>query len=852
MAKHPCFDGIKEAFPSLTKDEIDKILGELEQEKQVAQQKGRDIFESLSEKGGNLSQDLDAQLEQARFHHWRGIEINNARLQDLSNWVGVNKGFAKGMLSFTQGSNLAVRGARDSIQAATSQLQGQLWNSLAIFAQDNDLYDLLNSDQHQEELLDAMEGRDSGDDRINKLGEKIGEKQREAERLLNRNGIWFDKLKNRRVRQYHDYSQLIKTSDSKAEYAKDLTSMNLQARTEKAANRWMDFIHPNKEGSKLDLDEMTDRKTGVQFKNLSEERIREILRNVYKTVSNKGKLSDSGMNMAQRASSRRFLIFKDNENFVDYNRKYGTGTVQNAIKRELQSTAQNVAVLEKFGVSPKSMITKVMKSAQKEFPEFKRVPDELKIEQNTKNSLDQVMGNNNDATSTFARIGQATMRWNVVTKLGSVLLRAFTDQAPITLETSRLMGSYSKAAVDTMTSLFPTEERTVRQEISRNLNIFRDVHAGTSIRSFGDQNTNGKALTNLMRVAGKVGGMDWWDQSYIGGTAAVLSKHLAEISDQSFKAMAADSEFGAMNRNIFEQYNIDSDMWDLIRKSPVKDIQGRKYITADGLDNVPDDTIKSFLKKKGVQRVSQTAIQDVKDDVQRKLGAYFHDRTTFAILKPDAQLPMWAHGVQSPAVRTMIKMLLQFKTYGITFFNKPVSRLLYGKGATSFSDAIFKGQADWRAVSQFVPHIMLLGYLSAQAEDIVHNRTPPPLGSRKAFLDAVSASGIFGLYGDMFEQDPNKFGGGVVNSLLGPTASNVGNVLDTLGGIPFGSTSKNQVYHAIKNNIPFANNIFAKNALDYLIFNHVQNMVSPGYFSRKRSELMKNNQNFLASPFTSL
>ena len=110
--------------------------------------------------------------------------------------------------------------------------------------------------------------------------------------------------------------------------------------------------------------------------------------------------------------------------------------------------------------------------------------------------------------------------------------------------------------------------------------------------------------------------------------------------------------------------------------------------------------------------------------------------------------------------------------------------------------------------------------------------------------------GAFGIYGDfLFGEMKNRFGGGFLATVAGPTFGTVSDIADLWGRIRAGEDAAAQTFRLAIANTPFANLFYTRMALDYLILYRVQEWLNPGYLRRMERRIEKeNDQTFLIKP----
>jgi DNA-binding GntR family transcriptional regulator len=110
--------------------------------------------------------------------------------------------------------------------------------------------------------------------------------------------------------------------------------------------------------------------------------------------------------------------------------------------------------------------------------------------------------------------------------------------------------------------------------------------------------------------------------------------------------------------------------------------------------------------------------------------------------------------------------------------------------------------------------------------------------------------GGLGLYGDFLFGENNRFGGGFVSSLAGPTAGSVDEVARFLAGRVRGEG--NAAAEAIRMGVghtPFVNLFYTRLALDHMVLFRLQEWANPGYLRRVEQRTKReNDQTFWLRP----
>jgi hypothetical protein len=134
-------------------------------------------------------------------------------------------------------------------------------------------------------------------------------------------------------------------------------------------------------------------------------------------------------NRAKKVSQERSLHFKDADAWFDYNEKYGSQSVLEAVVHGLDSAARNTALMNVWGTNPQAAFDADLQ----QLTARSRTDDKLKQDLQAKRLRDEfaiVNGTaNNGGLPSKARFHANVRAYISMTKLGGVVLSSFPDVA---------------------------------------------------------------------------------------------------------------------------------------------------------------------------------------------------------------------------------------------------------------------------------------------------------------------------------------------------------------------------------------------------------------------------------------
>lgn len=191
------------------------------------------------------------------------------------------------------------------------------------------------------------------------------------------------------------------------------------------------------------------------------------------------------------------------------------------------------------------------------------------------------------------------------------------------------------------------------------------------------------------------------------------------------------------------------------------------------------------------------------------------------------------------------KMMMQFKMWPLAVINQVHGRELYAnqsRGAMLSNFGMLLGLS------------MAGGMFRMMVRDASNGNPIRDPRDPKTMAAALMQGGGVGLFGDFLFGETNRMGGSFIDTLAGPVIGDASKIMKifmkarddtfTIGEeVHHGRGAYSDVWpdllHFTKGHIPMANMLGLKGALDYLVWNHLFEAVSPGYWERTNRRLLK-------------
>lgn len=638
-------------------------------------------------------------------------------------------------------------------------------------------------------------------------------------------GANIGKLPGWIVRQSHDPFQLRNAMDVlNLKNNKNIKEINGSAERNIAA--WKGYIKPK-------LDERTfegvDAKDRDQFLTYV---YNSLIRNEHQIAEGAGG-HYGGKSITSKLNAKRVLHFKTADDWFDYNSKFGGGNLRESLFAGFNYAGRNIGLMSTLGTNPKAGFEKIGRLVENNLikkgqqGKAQKVGDYLKIQGRYERHFAEIDGSVNSINSfSGARWSGITRSILSMAKLGGAVVSALADVHLYGRELKYQGRTYLGGIAEAMTRLGKIKNSKRKIEIAEQLGFMADNVIYDLAARYSTGDTLNKSFTKLQRTFFKLNLLQWWTNSLKEGAMLGMGNYVAKQRNIAFNNL--DSKF----KRLINHFGIDEKIWNTIRKMDVEKAEdGKEFFSVRQIDNLSDDTIKSLAN---LDKMSKRQIDIFKDNLKTKVSGMFLDRSTYAVIEPDARTRSFMKGglhagtIPGEAMRFMF----QFKAFPLAILQKAMGREISSFRAGNY------GEGFWGVVSLIVGSGMF-GYISMTAKDLIRGKSPKDPTKKKTFFNAMLQGGGLGIYGDfLFGQ---SFSGlDILATAGGPAATEfakAGNAFRYAFQGEFSKAGK-AAYKSVVGNTPFLNLFYLKTAFDYAIGYQIMETLSPGHL-RKMEKRMK-------------
>ena len=831
MAEDKCLIQIRETLKrsSIETTKAEDILKDIQQaQREVGVQ---NLDETLV---NDLSEKILKQQEIKKKINQRNNLENEIKIRNTVDYVlkEFPENPVEGLTAVLVGSNFQKAGSRASVALAQLSKYRQIATSFSEKLRQKNLTTLFakaNSDidrRISRTIWEIGEGKTITEKNkdIVELAKLIDEFSESLRIQYNNFGANIGKLPGWIVRQSHDPFQLRNAVDVlNLKNSKNVKDINGSAERNLAA--WKAFIKPKL--AERTFDNVKDRDEFLTYAYNS------LIRNEHQ-IAEGSSGSYGSRDMTSKLNAKRILHFKTADDWFDYNSKFGGGNLRESLFAGFNYAGRNIGLMSTLGTKPKDSFIKIGKLVQNALirkgdqGKSMKVAEYMKDQGRYERHFAEIDGSVNSINNfSAARWGGITRSILSMAKLGGAVVSALADVHLYGRELKYQGRSYLGGIYEAMSRLIRIKNTKQKQEIAEQLgfmadNIIYDLAARYSV---GD--TLNRGFTKAQRTFFKLNLLQWWTNSLKEGAMLGMGNYVAKRRNIAFQNL--DFKF----KRLIEHFGIDAKLWNVIRKMDVeKADDGKEFFSVKNIDNLSDDVIRSLAGKK---RMSARELFIFKDNLKTKVMGMFLDRSTFAVIEPDARTRSFMKGGlhAGTAYGEALRFIFQFKAFPLAILQKAMGREISSFRAGRNAEAFF-------GVVSLIVGSAIFGYISMTAKDLLRGKSPKDPTKKRTYYAAMLQGGGLGIYGD-FLFGKSFSGLDILATASGPAITEFAKVANAFRYAFQGEPSKagKQAYKSLVGNIPFLNLFYLKTAFDYAIGYQILETLSPGHLRKMEKKMKK-------------
>lgn len=576
----------------------------------------------------------------------------------------------------------------------------------------------------------------------------------------------------------------------------------------------------------------------------------------------------SPANMAKQLGKSRVLHFKDADAVLSYRDQFGYSNSYAGMVAHLQNMGRIGAAMTVFGPNPEVMFTSIAKELQRRISASKSLNGEEKVRLvrglqtdagSLRHALDIAVGTNSMPVSVkWAEIGSGIRVLQSVAKLGGALISSITDPIAVAASAQFRGSSFFPTFMDQLAGTLSGRPKGEAAEIGFLVGEGFDGMISNIGSKFGAVDGFPGKLSKLQDLFFRLSGLTWWTDAGRSSAGRIIS------AEMGMRAAFEYAQLPAAYRHVLGMHGITEAKWKVIRKASLRQVNGKDYVTPDRISDIDAEHFVELaqprlaaldpkkLDPEAYARRRTAILEDTRREVTHDVARFFADETSFGMIETDARsrrTSTWGTRPGTMAGEAM-RFIMQFKGWPIAFTQRVIGRnILLGRRPGSWDP---RSEIFWSEtaanIATLLAGLTMAGWAAMTVKDTLKGYTPRDPGDPRTWMAALQQGGAWGIYGDFLFSTSNRFGGGLAETLAGPTIGTVGDLWNIAsdardaaitGGEDTFSTSK--AFSSLWANLPMANLFYVKPALDYMFLNSLRETLSPGYL---RSQEQRRDREF--------
>ena len=527
-----------------------------------------------------------------------------------------------------------------------------------------------------------------------------------------------------------------------------------------------------------------------------------VLRSIYKEITETPHLEGEVFRlpkMSERVAYKRELHFKNADTWMEYSKMMGSKNVLDDIVVGLHKHADRVVLMEHLGPNPDKLFKDTLRKIKKK--ENVGIFNEDAIQ----NHYSQISGEAFIvADPSIAKWTSALSSFQILTSLGKATISSFSDTITSGIALHSYGMGFGKAYRDLFVEgIFKRLTPAERKEVARYLNVGFDGLIGQTTSRMTTIDPVPGMMSELANQFFTLNGLNWWTDMMRESFSKISSNHMAKSLTKSWDQLPKSY------REVFDMYFIGKKDWEIFQKAGAlknPDVPGQ-YLTPHWIKTVANHP-------EIIPKAQRTAALEA----AHKLERFFTSEARIAVPEAGAgdravMMRGWKRGT---VMGSVAQLFFQFRTISVVMATKIYPRMLQ-MGAPS--------------LLHLIPAFGV-GYATLATKDILSGKTPRDFNG-DTIKESWIQSGLFGMVGDLFLEDFDRYHGRFDETLLGPTWSTIKDTKDLMGYMVNSEEGDGQkIWSTINANTPYVNLFYLQGAWNNMINWPIQDSLNPGYLDR--------------------
>jgi hypothetical protein len=526
---------------------------------------------------------------------------------------------------------------------------------------------------------------------------------------------------------------------------------------------------------------------------------------------------------ANRGGDHRAVFFKDSQSFLAYQGQYGDKSLWSVLTGHVRTMSREVGIAETLGPDPERLFGSVNHAALLE--ELRANPTaSAKLNKSAAFNdklFDYVTGRQQVVDPELAEKFQAFRNFMTATKLPKVIITALGDEAGMAATTFANKIPYSETFMREMATLNPADA-TGNRILQRNGIGLDSMLSG--LNRFGQEDYSsgwtGKIASFVMHASGAE---RMWDARR-QGLSAVLMHYLADTVQRH----ANFADIDRTDHGVLADKGITETDWKVWKRADPEMWGKYPMLTPKAIHAIPDAALADLGDPTDLRRHAATNL----------LAHTLEEAGMGAMDTGPRQKVTLSGGLPTGTWQgELVRSALLFKSFAASMMMKHWARAATMPGMGS----------KFGYVAPLIVYGTVIAALGNQLRNVLSGRDPENMASPQFWGSAALRGGGLGFFGDFMYDEFTEHDTSLAAALAGPMMTSAEDVWKLTGAAAIHhlkgerTDEGGNLIRFAKENIPGLNLWYTQAAMDHILWNQMQEAVSPGYLDRMeaKSEAMK-------------
>lgn len=494
----------------------------------------------------------------------------------------------------------------------------------------------------------------------------------------------------------------------------------------------------------LDRSKMIDYATNAP---MSDGKLEVMLRDMWEAIATEGwSRATPGQNFAgsigNSGQQHRVLHFAGPDAWREYAAQFGgSHSAFDAMLAHVERMSRDIAAMERLGPNPAATVTWqgdwIEKSAAEAMDQT-AIDKAFGGKQQLQRLYAEYTGSSHRPENRKIAVGFSILRaQQTAAKLGSAVLSSGGDFGTM-LHTARFNGIPAMKALARYGKLLNPANMGDR-ELAARLGLVSEewINMAAAQWRYAGEEMSHEVSRRLAEGVLRVSGLSLHTEASRMAFGMEMLSALTQSRARSFSQL--DKGFAGM----LARYGITESRWDLLRQAPTRTERGSEWLFPDDIAAGPGGP-------------------ELADDVLRMVST----EMDYAIPTPDLRTRTLINSMlpRGTWLGELGRSAFLFKAFPLTMMNLHGRRMLEQTGG-----------ARWKYGLTLIGLTTAGGALSLQLKELAKGRDPQDMSERRFLGAAMLQGGGLGIFGDLLASSENRFGGGVAQTLLGPSVQMLNN-----------------------------------------------------------------------------